>query len=110
MQEVYPLMQEMDMLVVASPIYYFNITGPLQTMITRIYCIAAFGDRFKNATKCALFLTSESPTVYTAAEASFKENFVDYLGLEHMGVFKTDDSNHKSTEMLEKLRLLGSSL
>lgn len=30
MQEVYPLLEEADMIVLASPIYYHNFTGQLQ--------------------------------------------------------------------------------
>ena len=37
MQEVFPLLAEADAIVFASPIYYMNISGQLQSVISRFY-------------------------------------------------------------------------
>lgn len=39
MQEVYPLPEEAEMIVLASPIYYHNFSGQVQRAINRIYRI-----------------------------------------------------------------------
>lgn len=39
MQEVYPLLENAEMLVLASPIYYHNFSGQLQCAINRIYAL-----------------------------------------------------------------------
>ena len=40
MQEVYDLLKEADMLVIASPIYYHGISGQLKCVIDRFYSAA----------------------------------------------------------------------
>ena len=60
MQEVYPLLEKAEMIVLASPIYYFSFTGQLQCAINRIYAL----DKPKNLKKAALFLSSGSNHVY----------------------------------------------
>ena len=39
MQEVYPLLEEAEMIVLASSIYYHSFTGQLQCAINRIYAL-----------------------------------------------------------------------
>ena len=39
MQEVYPLLESADMIVLASPVYYHSFTGQLQCAINRIYAL-----------------------------------------------------------------------
>ena len=56
MQEIYPLLEEAQMIVLASPIYYHSFTGQLQCAINRIYAL----DKPKNLKKAALILSSGS--------------------------------------------------
>ena len=37
MQEIYPVMRECEMLVIASPIYHYSLTGQTHCAIERIY-------------------------------------------------------------------------
>lgn len=39
MQEIYPVLEEAEMMVLASPIYYHSFTGQLQCAINRIYAL-----------------------------------------------------------------------
>ena len=54
MQEVYPVLEEAEMIVLASPVYYHSFTGQLQCAINRIYAL----DKPKNLKKAALILSS----------------------------------------------------
>ena len=63
MQEVYPLLESADMIVLASPMYYHSFTGQLQCAINRIYAL----DKPKNLKKAALILSSGSDHVYCGA-------------------------------------------
>lgn len=56
MQEIYPLLEEAEMIVLASPVYYHSFTGQLQCAINRIYAL----DKPKNLKKAALILSSGS--------------------------------------------------
>ena len=39
MQQVYPLLEQAQMIVLASPVYYHSFTGQLQCAINRIYAL-----------------------------------------------------------------------
>ena len=60
MQEIYPVLEEAEMIVLASPIYYHSFTGQLQCAINRIYAL----DKPKNLKKAALIMSSGSNHVY----------------------------------------------
>ena len=60
MQEVYSLLTEADMLVVASPIYYHGISGQLKCVIDRFYS-AAYPRKPQNLKKVAMILSSGDP-------------------------------------------------
>ena len=66
MEKVIPAYKESDMLVFASPIYYFNMTAQMCAAIQRVYCI---GKPVK-AKKAALLLSAGSPNPFTGAIAS----------------------------------------
>ena len=106
MQEVYPVLDEAEMIVLASPVYYHSFTGQLQCAINRIYAL----DKPKNLKKAALILSSGSDNVYGGAVYEYQNSFLDYLKLEDMGVFTAFDKQNKSEEKLEELRQFGRSL
>lgn len=106
MQEVYPVLDEAEMIVLASPVYYHSFTGQLQCAINRIYAL----DKPKHLKKAALILSSGSDNVYGGAVYEYQNSFLDYLKLEDMGVFTAFDKQNKSEETLEELRQFGRSL
>lgn len=106
MQEVYPVLEEAEMIVLASPVYYHNFTGQLQCAINRIYAL----DKPKNLKKVALILSSGSDNVYGGAVYEYQNSFLDYLKLEDMGIFTAFDKQNQSEEKLEELRQFGRSL
>ena len=109
MQEVYALLQEAEMLVIASPIYYHGITGQLKCVIDRFYA-SAYPAKPPHLKKIAMILSSGDPDMYDGALFSFKGDFLDYLGLEDMGVFTAYGFENGSAEKLEELRTFGASL
>ena len=99
MHQIYPLLDQAEMLVLASPIYYHNISGQLKCVVDRIYAL----DKPKNLKKIAMILSSGSPEMYEG-------DFLDYLKLEGMGIFTSFGKQNKSPEKLEELRAFGASL
>ena len=106
MQEIYPVLEEAEMIVLASPVYYHSFTGQLQCTINRIYAL----DKPKQLKKAALILSSGSEDVYGGAVYEYENSFLDYLKLEDMGVFTAFDKQNKSEEKLQELREFGKSL
>lgn len=45
MQVVYPHVKEADILVLASPVYWFNMSGQLKTFLDRCFAIALTGEK-----------------------------------------------------------------
>lgn len=106
MQEVYPLLDEAEMLVLASPVYYHSFSGQIQCAINRIYAL----DKPKHLKKAALILSSGSDHVYGGAIYEYQNSFLSYLHLEDMGIFTAYGEQNQSSEKLEGLYRFGKSL
>ncbi len=109
MQEVYSLLEEADMLVIASPIYYHGISGQLKCTLDRFYS-AAYPKKPCNLKKVAMILSSGDPEMYDGAMFSYKGDFLEYLGLEDMGVFTAYGMENGSVSKLRELREFGKTL
>ena len=109
MQEVYALLKDAEMLVIASPIYYHGISGQLKCVIDRFYS-AAYPIKPPKLKKVAMILSSGAANMYKGALFSFEGDFLDYLGLENMGVFTAHGAENGSGTKLEELKNFGSSL
>ncbi len=106
MQEVYPLLEAAEMIVLASPVYYHSFTGQLQCAINRIYAL----DKPKNLKKAALILSSGSDHVYCGAIYEYQNSFLNYLKLEDMGIYSAFGKQNRSPEKLEELYRFGAGL
>ena len=106
MQKVYPLLEEAEMIVLASPVYYHSFTGQLQCAINRIYAL----DKPKKLKKAALMLSSGSDNVYGGAIYEYENSFLRYLKLEDMGIYTAFGSQNKSPELLGRLEAFGRNL
>ena len=104
MQQIGDMLPETDMLVLASPIYYHNISGQLKCVIDRFYAplYPAAPERLK---KVAMFLASGDPDMSEGARFSYEGDFLGYLGLEDVGLVTNHDRDY-----LEKIRRMALSL
>ena len=66
LEKIIPAYKEADMIVFASPIYYFTMTAQMEAAIQRVYCI---GKPLK-AKKAALLLSSGSDGVWETSKAA----------------------------------------
>lgn len=107
MQEVYDLLKDADMLILASPIYYHGISGQLKCTIDRFYA-ALYPKEHCHLSKIAMFLCSGDKDMYTGAEFSFKGDFLDYLSLEDKGIYTC--AGEMKEEVLEQVRRLAEEL
>ena len=106
MQKIYPVLDEADMIVLASPIYYHGLSGQLACAIHRIYA-PGYPCRLK---KASLLLSSGSKGVYDGAVYTYQHSFLSWLHLEDMGIFTAAGEENKSPELLERLRAAGAAL
>ena len=98
MQELYPLMAEAEVLVLASPIYYFTMNSQIQAPIQRMYCVNAPA----KVKKMALLVSSHSPGVYTGAIAEYKD-ICNYWQAEDSGIVTAKLDEQKTEETKAKI-------
>ena len=105
MQELYPLMAEAEVLVLAAPIYYFTLNAQIQAPIQRMYCV----NKPAKVQKMALLVSSYSPGVYDGATAEFRD-ICNYWSAETTGVVtakideqKTEETKLKIQDLVNKL-------
>lgn len=106
MQAIYPEILAADMVVFASPIYYFTLSAQLQAAIHRTYAI----DIPKNVKKVALIMSSGSPFVYGPAIAQYYHSIVEYWGVENAGIFTANGKQNRSEEKRAELYRFGRGL
>jgi multimeric flavodoxin WrbA len=104
MQEIYGKLRETDMLVLASPIYYHNISAQLKCAIDRFYA-ALYPSAPERLKKVAMFLASGDPDMADGARFSYEGDFLGYLGLEDKGLFTNHDR-----DVLKQITAMAASL
>lgn len=101
MQELYPLMAEAEVLVLAAPIYYFTLNAQIQLPIDRMYCVMGPA----KLQKMALLVSSHSPGVYTGALAEYKD-LCRFWKAEDTGVVTAKAEEQKTDETRAKIEAL----
>ncbi|MBO7047776.1 MAG: flavodoxin family protein [Spirochaetia bacterium] len=104
MVPVYEAIDTADMIVFASPVYYFGLSGQMQSVISRFYAYPV-----PKAKKYALLVSSMSPGVYDGIISQYKGT-VSYFGAQDMGIITAHDPENKSAAKLAEVKKLGESL
>ncbi len=99
LEKILPAYKEADMIVFASPIYYFTMTAQIEAAIQRVYCIG----KPQKAKKMALLLSSGSPDVYDSAVAQIK-GYCAYTKIELAGVITANGEGNKSEAKMNEIR------
>ena len=99
MEKVMPAYMDCDMIVLASPIYYFDMTAQLSAAIQRVYAIG----KPTKATKAALLLSAASPAPFEGAIATYR-SMLAFMGIEDMGIFTAGGEENGSEKKLAEIR------
>ena len=105
MQELYPLMNEAEVLVLAAPIYYFTLCAQIQAPVQRMYCV----NKPAKVKKMALLMSSYSPNVYDGAIGEYR-GICNYWQIENMGVVTAKVDEQKTDATRQKVIALASKL
>ena len=105
MPQVIAAYQDADVVVFASPVYYFGMTAQIEAAIQRVYCIG----KPPKATKAVLLLSSGSPNVYDGPIGQYK-SMIGYMGLEDAGIITAAGAENGTEEKLAEVRELAKSL
>lgn len=93
-EKLRPALEDCDMIVFASPIYYFGMTAQITSAIQRLYCMM----KFPKATKAALLLSSMSPNVYDGAIGTYK-GILGFMDIEDAGIITAKDPENSTEEL-----------
>lgn len=103
-------LDQSDMLVLASPIYWFDVSAQTKCMIDRMYAFAKKGFRINSI---AMLLNSGSDHVYDAATAQLN-SICSYLKWENKGIVTISGMTEKGSmlhsDKLDTVRELAKTL
>ena len=98
MQEIYPVMRECEMLVIA---YYYSLTGQTHCAIERIYAF----ERLPKLKKAALLLTAAGGG-FTSAIQTYKDAVIGHMVAKDLGIVKAVGSQSKSAATQNEIRAI----
>ncbi|MDO4481304.1 MAG: flavodoxin family protein [Bacillota bacterium] len=93
MQKIYPAVEESDMIVFASPIYWYSLTAQIKSAIDRLYAFLLKGFKIKCS---ALLLNAHdsSPDVFNTAISNYNQ-IITYAGWENKGIITVSGMEFK---------------
>jgi multimeric flavodoxin WrbA len=77
MQALYPKLEEADAIVIASPIYWFNISAQTKTFIDRCYCVAVEGRNIFRGKRFAFLLAYADVDPFASGAVNALRSFQD---------------------------------
>lgn len=82
MQKIYPAYQSADVIVLASPMYYWGISGQLKCAFDRLFAVAELTPNYSNPKKeCILLMAAEGNSESNFAPVkAFYEGLTSCLG------------------------------
>ncbi len=117
MHQLYPKVKESNVIIIASPIYWFNISAQAKIFIDRLYGVWASQNDFFNRKKFGIVLTFGDPDVLNSGIINVFRFFQDmcrYLGttFEDMiyGSADIEGEIRENKKIMEKAYLMGKHL
>lgn len=88
MGKIYPVYQKADVVVLASPMYYWGISGQLKCAFDRLFAVAELDPYYANPQKeCVLLMAAEGDTEDNFAPVrAFYEGLASHLGWKNLGI------------------------
>lgn len=87
MDKIYPVYEAADTVILASPMYYWTISGQLKTAFDRLFAVAECNPDYANPVKdCALLMAAEDTSVenWTAIN-NYYNNLLKFLKWKDLG-------------------------
>ena len=84
MDKIYPVYREADVVVLATPLYYWNFSGQLRTAFDRLFAVAECNPNYRNPKKeSALLMAAEGYGFDDALQ--YYQNLMKHLGWTELG-------------------------
>ncbi|MBQ8418218.1 MAG: flavodoxin family protein [Phascolarctobacterium sp.] len=111
MNKIYPIYREADVVVLASPLYYWNLSGQLRTAFDRLFAVAECNPDYSNPKKDAVLLMAAEGDEFDDVLLYYK-NLMKHLDWTDLGyvlaggvMMPNDIEGHKELEEAYKLGL-----
>lgn len=114
MAQIYPAVKECDVVILATPLYYWNMSGQIRTAIDRLFALEeGDGDFFRGHDRaCALLMAAEGHGF--ADVLTYYDHLMEHLRWKNLGhVLAGGNMNAgdiAGKPELEKARVLGASI
>lgn len=113
MEKIYPVYQEADVVVLASPLYYWTISGQLKSAFDRLFAVAECAPDYHNPIKeCILLMAAEGQDFEESAY--WYDRLEQHLGWKSLGKVLCGGvmgiGDIAGNEKLEDARRLGRSI
>ena len=88
MEEVYPVYREADVVVFASPMYYWSVTAQLKTALDRLFAVTECDPEYRTPQKeCVLLMPAEGDSEENFAPmVSYYQSLLKNLGWKNRGM------------------------
>lgn len=88
MQQIYPLIEKADSIVIAGPVYWFTISAQAKLCIDRWYALSPYEEKFRDK-RIGIVLTYGDPDLHSSGGINAIHTFESmfrYLGAEITGI------------------------
>lgn len=117
MEKIYPAFKEADIIVFASPLYFWSVTAQLKTAMDRTFALVegAQNSQIKNNKGCVMLIAAaDSNKENFASVLCLYENMLEYMGWKDHGHIFAGGVMHigdiKDKPEIEDARRLGASI
>jgi len=114
MEKIYPVYKEADIVVLASPLYYYTVSGQLKTAIDRLFAVVEADPDFRNPPKdCILLMPAEEQDAFGEA-LHYYNGLLKHIGWNNIGTVLAGGVNKvgdiEGKPVLDEARRLGAAL
>lgn len=112
MQEVFTALQNNDILVISSPVYYLGFSAQLKSVIDRTYAESAKGRKIQSA--ILLSVAGKKDAFVSECMSNAYQQLCDYLGFKNLGIISAkgfeNTNDIENSSMLTDAFELGKSI
>lgn len=102
MRAVYRALEDAEVMILASPMYFHNITGPLQSTISRVYAIG----KPPKLVKCGMLLSSRIGGIYDGI-SEIHRTTARIMGVEDIGIVTSCGTENATPERRREIVEMG---
>lgn len=113
MEKIYPVYREADVVVIASPLYFWTLSGQLRTAFDRLFAVSECSADYHTPAKESILLMAAGGDDFDDVRRYY-ENLMKFLGWKNLGAVLAGGVNNigdvEGKPALEDARILGAAI